>query len=187
MTPPSPSTMGAALSRVRQVAAPAVDPIPLDDLDLAILKELIADGRASQRTLATTLRVSAPTIGERMARLERSGVVTGYSAQIDWAAVGFTETVYLSITASEGSDVADMMAQLWEIPEVQDVNMVTGDLDLLVRIRVRDNNHMRALLLDKIWQIPGTQGTSTMTTVAEMPAKAFAHDLIAQLQGINVG
>ncbi|WP_404291816.1 Lrp/AsnC ligand binding domain-containing protein [Glutamicibacter arilaitensis] len=74
------------------------------------------------------------------------------------------------------------MAQLWAIPEVQDVNLVTGNLDLLVRLRVRDNNHLRSLLMDNIWQIPGTQGTSTMMTVAEMPAKPFAQDLLAQIQ-----
>ncbi|MFK0009065.1 Lrp/AsnC family transcriptional regulator [Paenarthrobacter sp. NPDC090520] len=182
MSPAAPNSNGASLSRVRQVAASPVAAAPLDELDLALLKELISDGRASQRTLAATLRVSAPTIGERMARLERSGVITGYSAQINWTAVGFTETVFLSVTASEGSDVAAMMSQLWEIPEVEDVNMVTGNLDLLVRIRVRDNNHLRTLLLDRIWQIPGTQGTSTMTTVAEMPSKPFAHDLITQIQ-----
>ncbi|MFK0007696.1 Lrp/AsnC family transcriptional regulator [Paenarthrobacter sp. NPDC090520] len=176
---------GASLAGVRRVTAPTVTPTPLDELDLALLKELVTDARASQRTLAATLGVSAPTIGERMARLERTGVIRGYSAQVNWSAVGFTEIVFLSVTASEGSDVAEIMAQLWEIPEVQDVNLVTGNLDLLVRLRVRDNNHLKALLMDKIWQIAGTQGTSTMMTVAEMPPKAFAQDLITQMQNLQ--
>jgi Lrp/AsnC family leucine-responsive transcriptional regulator len=172
----------SSLGRVAEVAASAVTSVPLDELDIALLQELSSDGRASQRSLAATLGVSTPTIGERMARLEKSGVISGYAAQIDWGAVGFTETVYLSVTAEAGYDVADIMRSLWAIPEVQDVNLVTGELDLLVRLRVRDNTHLRSVLMDSVWQLAGMQGTSTLLSVAEMPRKNFARALLAGMR-----
>jgi Lrp/AsnC family leucine-responsive transcriptional regulator len=172
----------SSLGRVTEVAASAVASVPLDELDIALLQELSSDGRASQRSLAATLGVSTPTIGERMARLEKSGVISGYAAQIDWGAVGFTETVYLSVTAEAGYDVADIMRSLWAIPEVQDVNLVTGELDLLVRLRVRDNTHLRSVLMDSVWQLAGMQGTSTLLSVAEMPRKNFARALLAGMR-----
>jgi Lrp/AsnC family transcriptional regulator for asnA, asnC and gidA len=171
-----------SLSRVKDVAAPAAVPVALDELDLALLQELSADGRASQRSLAAALNVSTPTVSERMARLEKAGVITGYAAQIDWGVVGFGETVYLSITAEAGYDVAEIMERLWAIPEVHEVNLVTGDLDLLVRLRVRDNTHLRELLMDRVWQLAGMQGTATLLSVAEMPGKNVAQGLLQQMR-----
>jgi Lrp/AsnC family transcriptional regulator, leucine-responsive regulatory protein len=171
----------AALSHVGRVAASGRPVVTLDKLDVALLGLLAVDGRASQRSLAASLGVSTPTVSERMSRLERAGVITGYAAQVDWAAIGITETVYLSVTAAAGYDVATIMQELWQIPQVQDVNLVTGDLDLLVRLRVRDNNHLRSLLMDQIWQIDGIQRTSTMTSMAEMPGKNFAARMLAEM------
>lgn len=173
---------GPSLSRVRDVASRAAKQVPLDEIDVALLKILASDGRASQRYLASTLRISTPTVSERMARLEKSGVISGYSASVDWSIAGFPETVYLSITTADGSDVATVMTSLWEIPEVEDVNLVTGELDLLVRLRVRDNTHLRALLMDGIWQIAGIQGTATMMSVAEMPRKNFTEGLLSTVE-----
>ncbi|MFK1434791.1 Lrp/AsnC family transcriptional regulator [Pseudomonas aeruginosa] len=178
-TVPTPK---ASLSRIREVAAPKEAPYPLDEVDIALLRSLVTDARVSQRQLAAALGISAPTVSERMSRLERAGVITGYAAQINWDAVGYAQTVYLSINAVAGQDVAEIMSQLWALPEVQDVTLITGDLDLLVRLKVRDHGHLRALLMDHIWQITGLQGTSTQISVAKMPSKNFADGLLQQLE-----
>ena len=102
----------SSLAHVRDVAATAREPYVLDAIDLALLKILVADCRTSQRQIATMLGVSAPTVGERMARLERNGVITGYSAQVDWSVVGYGQVVFLSIEAGPGYDVAAIMAAL---------------------------------------------------------------------------
>lgn len=172
-----------SLAHVRDVAAPAREPYVLDAIDLALLKMLVADSRTSQRQLAAALGVSAPTVGERMARLERNGIITGYSVVIDWDLVGFGQVVLLSIEAASGYDVSTIMTALWQIAEVESVTLVTGELDLLIRLRVRDYNHLRAILMDQIWQIPGTQRTSTLLSVAEMPMKDFATGLLDKLGG----
>lgn len=169
------------LAGVRDVAAPQPQKVDLDDVDVALLRALSADGRASLRQLAATLGVSTPTVGERMAKLERAGVITGYAAQIDWSAIGYGETVYLSVSAAADVDVSEIMTGLWDIPEVQDVNLITGELDLLVRLRVRDYAHLRSLLMDRVWQLAGVQGTSTLLSVAEMPAKNFAEGLLSKM------
>ncbi|NAT17696.1 hypothetical protein CU663_25465 [Pseudomonas syringae pv. actinidifoliorum] len=105
----------------------------MDEIDIALLRGLVADARTSQRQLAAALGISAPTVSERMSRLEKAGVIGGYSVQINWGAVGYGQTVYLSITAIAGQDVAEIMERLWRLPEVQEVTLITGDLDLLVR------------------------------------------------------
>jgi DNA-binding Lrp family transcriptional regulator len=165
------------------VASPPVDVVPLDDVDLRLLTLLSRDARTSQRQLARLLGVSAPTVGERVARLERTGVIRGYSVQLDWEALGYGVRVYLSVTAGDGFDVAEIMKSIWAIPEVEDVSIVTGSMDMVVRIRVRDQAHLRALLLDHVWQIPGMQRTETHIAMAEMPAKDYASDLLERMCG----
>ena len=96
----------SSLAHVRDVAATTREPYVLDATDLALLKILVADCRTSQRQIATMLGVSAPTVGERMARLERNGVITGYSAQVDWSVVGYGQVVFLSILWSPASSIS---------------------------------------------------------------------------------
>ncbi|MFF4822341.1 Lrp/AsnC family transcriptional regulator [Streptomyces sp. NPDC001312] len=180
------SRRDAALSRVSEVVPAARPAVPLDETDLSLLRLLAADARTSQRQLAVKLGISPPTVGERMNRLERLGVIRGYSVQVDWEALGFGVPVYLSVKAARGYDVAEMMRSLWEITEVDDVTLVTGSLDLVVRLRVRDDTHLRSVLLNRIWQIAGMQGTETMLGVAEMPPKAMLTNLISQMQADSV-
>jgi Lrp/AsnC family transcriptional regulator for asnA, asnC and gidA len=172
---PSEST---PLRSISEYAAPPAHPVPLDDVDLRLLQLLSADARTSQRGLARELGMSAPAVAERVARLERQGVILGYSARLDWGALGFPTTVLITITANQGYRQGLIMDELMRIPEVDDVLLVTGDVDLIVRARVRDHTHLRELLLNSVWQIDGILRTETSLAIAEMPAKNSAAELL---------
>ncbi|MCO7524849.1 Lrp/AsnC family transcriptional regulator [Pseudomonas asiatica] len=159
-----------------------VDVYPCDEVDVSILRMLAADARASQRQVAAALGISAPTVSERMAKMERAGVIRNYSVQIDWAALGYSQIVFLTVSATGDYDIADVMKRLWELPEAEEVTLISGDVDLLVKLRVRDHYHLRELLMDHIWQITGLKGTATEISIAEMPTKNFAASLLHQLE-----
>jgi Lrp/AsnC family leucine-responsive transcriptional regulator len=170
--PTKPSPLAAIADVVRTPATPAT----LDAIDLRLLELLVQDARTSQRGLARELQMSPPAVGDRIARLERLGVVRGYRADIDWAALGFPMQVFLSVIA------AAIIRALHAIPEVEEVSVVTGSIDLLARLRVRDQAHLRTILLEGIWQIPGVSRTETLLSLAETPRKDFVNGLIAQLR-----
>lgn len=172
-TPPRAS--GPLASVVDAVAEPT-PAARLDAVDLKLLSLLAADARTSQRRLARELQMSPPAIGERIAKLEREGVIRNYTISVDWSALGFPVQVYLSVTAS-GSQ-GSILEALHRISEVEDIAVVSGAMDLLARIRVRDHSHLRRLLMETIWQIPGVSRTETHLALAEMPAKDFARELI---------
>jgi DNA-binding Lrp family transcriptional regulator len=151
----------------------------LDSVDLRILQLLAADSRVSQRWLARELHMSPPAIGERIARLERAGVIRRYTVDIDWAALGYPMQVFLAVTAT--SEQASILQALHEVPEVEEVAVVTGSMDMLARVRVRDHAHLRKLLLETVWQIAGIARTETMLGLAETRSEDFAHDLIGAL------
>ena len=172
----------APLSGLVDVVARPVQPAALDAVDLDLLRLLATDARMSQRRLGRELGMSAPAVGERIARLERSGVIRGYTVDIGWAEAGYPVTVYLAITAVQGHAQAPVIEALWALPEVADITVVTGTIDLLARLLVRDHNHLRELLLERVWQIPGVQRTETLLTLAEMQPKSFATQLIDSMR-----
>jgi Lrp/AsnC family transcriptional regulator, leucine-responsive regulatory protein len=167
----------APLSGLADVASRPPLAVRLDDTDRRILALLADDARLSQRALARELRMSPPAIGERLARLERAGVIRGYRVDIDWAALGYV-TGYLAVTAMEGADQSEIMRSLHLFPEVQDIAVITGSMDMLARVRVRDYAHLRQFLLERVWQMAGIQRTETFLSLAELPSKESSVDLL---------
>jgi DNA-binding Lrp family transcriptional regulator len=162
------------------VTSAPTEPVVLDAIDRQLLALLARDSRVSQRRLSRELRMSPPAIGERIARLERLGVIRGYTVSIDWSALGYV-TCYLAVSAMQGAEQGPVMAALHQLPEVEEVIVITGSLDMLARVRVSDHAHLRRLLLEHVWQIDGVQRTETFLSLAEMPAK----DITARLLGAD--
>ena len=173
------------LAGLRDVVGEPTDPVQLDEVDLRLLALLAADARVSQRALARQMGLSPPTIGERIMRLERDGVIRGYTISIDWGALGYPMQVFLAVTAV--TDQGAVLSDLHQVPEVEDIAIVAGSMDMIARVRVRDHAHLRELMLDRIWQIAGIGRTETFIAFAEMPTADFAQALITdRLSGIGV-
>lgn len=176
---PNPSV---PLGGIADVATPPQSPVELDTVDQKILTLLGQDSRMSQRRLGRELGMSPPAVGERIARLERAGVIRGYTVSVDWSALGYVNC-YLAVTAAQGADQAPIMTALNSLPEVEGISVVTGSLDMLVRMRVRDHAHLRRLLLQHIWNIEGLQRTETFLSLAEMPPKRATDGLLTRDHG----
>src|SRR5579884_729209 len=172
---------GTPLRTIRDYAATPSARVALDAVDIRLLRLLSRDSRLSQRSLARELNMSAPAIAERIARLERQRVITGYGVRVDWAALGYETTVYLTITAVPGYQLGRIMEELANIAEIDEVLLVTGPFDMLVRMRARDERHLRDLLLNRIWQIEGIQRTETSITIAQMKPKNTVEELLTAM------
>jgi Lrp/AsnC family transcriptional regulator, leucine-responsive regulatory protein len=179
------TTTSAPLARLTDVASPTVEKIEVDDLDLELLRALADDARQSQRALARAVGMSPPAIADRLARLERAGAIRGYRVDIDWAALGYPVVVYLAVTAGPGMDLSEIIRAIRELPEAQDMSVVTGGLDLLVRLRVRDHTHLRELLLGAIFRIPGVQRTETFLSLADAEPDNFSAALLDQMSQLG--
>jgi Lrp/AsnC family transcriptional regulator for asnA, asnC and gidA len=169
------------LGSIGGYAAVPSERVPLDSVDLKLLLLLSGDARISQRSLARELGMSPPAVADRLARLHRQGVITGYGVRLNWSALGYPTIVYLTVTAVQGYEQGTIMARLAALPEVEEVMLVTGDFDMLVRVRVRDHTHLRDLLINSVWQIEGIQRTETSLTIAEMKPKNTASELLADM------
>ncbi|MDF0750956.1 Lrp/AsnC family transcriptional regulator [Marinobacter sp. 71-i] len=104
----------------------------LDLIDETILRALVANARTTNAELARAVNLSAPSVAERVRRLEEAGVITGYSANISPEAIGLPISVWLRVRPVPGQlkQVAEL---LQDIPEITECNRVTGEDCFLAR------------------------------------------------------
>jgi len=110
----------------------------LDGTDHEILELLRADARRTLADIGGRVSLSAPAVKRRVARLERLGVITGYTAEIDHAKLGRPIEAFTELRFAGDTKVADIKGVATGLPEVQALYTTAGDPDALVRIRVRD-------------------------------------------------
>jgi Lrp/AsnC family transcriptional regulator, leucine-responsive regulatory protein len=105
----------------------------LDAVNRRLLRELAADPRIAMSALARQVGMSAPAVSERIQRLERAGVITGYRADISPAALGLPVTVFVRIRPTAGQ--LPKIAQLaQETPEVSECHRISGEDCFLIKM-----------------------------------------------------
>jgi len=131
--------------------------MPLDKFDLAILAVLQRDARASLQEISSLVGLTSTPCWSRIKRMEKEGVIQGYSVRLDSAAIGFTETVIVQVTLESHTDetLFEFGQALEEIPEVLEAYLVSGDYDYYIRIAVRDTRDYERLLRERLYRIPG--------------------------------
>lgn len=149
---------------------PSRDESAVDACDLKILDILQADGRITTSDLAERLRLSPTATGERLRRLTRDGVITGYGARLDPARLGLGLLVFVEVSLDKTtSDVFDQFARAVRLtPEILECHMVAGGFDYLVKARVADMAAYRAFLGDVLVALPGVKETRTYAVMEEV-------------------
>src|SRR3954470_14620936 len=118
----------------------------LDEIDRILVRELVADGRATLAHLATTTGLSVSAVQSRVRRLESRGVVTGYRARINPEAVGNMLSAFVSITPIDPSQPDDAPARLENIEAIESCHSVAGDESYVLLVRVRSARALEDLL-----------------------------------------
>jgi Lrp/AsnC family leucine-responsive transcriptional regulator len=128
-----------------------------------MLIELQSDGRVSLAELARRLHVSAPTVAERLQRLESDGVIRGYGAQVDPVAAGYALSAIIRMRP--GPQQLHSVAELVkELPEVVEGHRITGDDCFLLKAHVRDVGHLEELI-----DAPAPYGQTTTSIIHSSP------------------
>ena len=132
----------------------------IDDTDRAILALLRENARRTVADIATRVNLSPAPVKRRIERLERLGVIVGYTVvtdetKLEGAVEAFTELRYVGTADFE----AIVAAVVSEIPEVQEIFTIAGDPDALVRIRVHDVDHLKHVvnILRRTEHVTGTK------------------------------
>jgi len=140
----------------------------IDATDRLLLGELQEEGRTSVAELGRRVGLSAPAVAERLQRLESAAAIRGYRAEVDPRALGFSLTAVIRIRPAprELAKVADLARKT---PEVVECNRITGDDCYLMRVHLRDVEHMEEVI-DRF----AIYGQTTTSIVQSSPVAARA-------------
>lgn len=143
---------------------------PLDDANLRLLAELQQDARLSFAELGRRVGLSSPAVAERLDRLEEAGVITGYRAEIDPRALGFSLGVVIRIRPAprELRKVAELAQRT---PEVVECHRITGEDCYFMKAYVRDVEHLEEVI-DQ-FAVFG-QTTSSIMQTSPVPARGLS-------------
>lgn len=120
--------------------------IPLSENDAKVLRILQQQGRRSYADLGTDLGMAAPSVHERVKKLEAKGVLRGYAADVDPAAVGLSVLAFTWVTQAPGTVSTDLTPEFASIPEIEECHHIAGQADYILKIRARDMEHLGTIV-----------------------------------------
>jgi len=117
----------------------------LDETDRKIIGQLTSDGRISFAELGRRVNLSSPAVAERVQRLERAGVITGYRAEIDPRTIGYPLTAIVRVKPAPGQlpRIPELAA---EIPEVAECHRITGEDCFFIKVHLRSIDELGSVL-----------------------------------------
>ncbi|MBD3677316.1 MAG: Lrp/AsnC family transcriptional regulator [Rhodobacteraceae bacterium] len=129
--------------------------VELDEFDIRLLREVTRDGRISVQTLSERIGLSPSPVARRLKRLEEAGIITGYAAQIDEAALGFEVSVFVSVKLDRQIDdaLSAFESEIATFPEVVDCWLMTGNRDYLLRVVTRNMADFEKFLVGRLTKV----------------------------------
>jgi DNA-binding Lrp family transcriptional regulator len=130
----------------------------LDRIDRAIVSELALDSRLSIRTIAERVHISRTAAHNRVQNLVTTGVIKGFAAQIDRKSIGLNVTAIVIVKAGN-IPWPDLASALAELPYVESVLAVSGDIDFVLTVSAPDHEQLSEVIMRQIHEMPGVVST----------------------------
>lgn len=134
---------------------------PIDGVDRQILDLLVADGRRTVREIAAAVNLSPSPVRRRIERLERRGVIVGYTTLVNESQLGESMEAFAELRFMGSTKVEEITASAKDIPEVIGIYTVAGDPDAIVHFRIESLRHLHRLI-DQIRRDGNVIGTKTL-------------------------
>ncbi len=147
----------------------------IDEKDIAIIKELRENGRASYREVAEKLDVSPGTVRNRINELEERGVIKSYHAVVDWDKLGYNVTAIIGIEIKSRS-LEQLIDKLKPNPEVYAVYATTGQYDLFVGIKCKSMQDLDNFIKNELAHPSIAKTTTFIVLDTEKEARTFLEE-----------
>ena len=140
-----------------------IRPVGLDDVDRRILTILHADARIANSALAEAVGIAPSTCHGRVRRLQDLGVIRGFHADIDPAAIGLPLLAMISVSLQAGArgKIRAFVQQIRRKPQVIDVYFLAGADDFIIHVAARDTDDLRSFVVDNLNADADVAGTQT--------------------------
>jgi DNA-binding Lrp family transcriptional regulator len=148
---------------IRPRAPKDVRPVDVDAIDRRILTALHTDARMSNNALADLVGIAPSTCHGRVRRLQELGVIRGFYADIDPAAIGLTLQAMISVSLQSNArgKIHQFIQQIRQMPQVMDVYFLAGADDFILHVAARDTDDLRSFVVENLNADADVAGTQT--------------------------
>ena len=150
----------------------------LDRIDVALLRALLANARATQVELAEQVGLSSTACARRIQALEQAGLITGYHAALDLGALGFATTLLVTITLERQSEeyLSAFEAAVARCPNVVRCFLMSGGSDYLLHVLARDIPDFERIHKEQLSRLPGVARIQTSFAIREVVRRDVPFD-----------
>lgn len=132
-----------------------------DDVSRTILDTLMRSGRTTWAELSQRLGLSAPAVADRVRRLEDSGIIRGYAAIVNPAAIGCGLTAFVQVTLDTPAHRTEFLDCVEHLDDVQECHHVAGKYDYLLKVRCGGTEDLDRVVSGELKAVPGVLRTHT--------------------------
>jgi Lrp/AsnC family transcriptional regulator for asnA, asnC and gidA len=133
----------------------------IDYINQQIIRMLSADGRMAYSEIAKELKISNSLVHQRVKKLQDTGIISGFSIQLNAKKIGYETITYTGIATKEARFAYSIAEKLKEIPEVVECHFVSGKYALFLKIVAANNEEFRKVLYETIHNIEGVGSTDS--------------------------
>ena len=146
-----------------------------DKIDLEILTLLQKNARITMTELAESVGLSTTPVTERVRRMERDGVISGYHARLNPQALGQHLLVFVEIKlrSKSGNIFEDFRREVMHIPQIMECHLVSGEYDYLIKVRLPNMNAYRDMLGSILLQLPAAAESRSYVVMEEVKEDFF--------------
>ncbi len=144
----------------------------LDEKDSSILEQLVDDSRRTTKAIAKELDIPRATVHDRITKMEQKGVIRKYTAIPDYVQLGLGVSAFILVQfeSDSGTSQRDTADEIATISGIYEVHMISGEYDMLLKVRGASMEEIGRLVIDKLRDVKGVDRTLTcavFTTVKE--------------------
>ena len=139
--------------------------VRFDELDKKILKRLQEDATISNKDLAAEIGAPESTIYDRTKRLKDQKIIKAIVPLVDNEKLGILTTAFIRVSIERISEIRKIAEEIARFDEVLEVHEISGEWDILVKVKVRNNKELRDLEVEKIGSLRGIRGLYSLICI----------------------
>ncbi|MDH7517198.1 MAG: Lrp/AsnC family transcriptional regulator [Candidatus Thermoplasmatota archaeon] len=135
----------------------------IDKKDEMILSELKKNARNSTKKISLNIGIPRVTVHDRIQKMIKNGIIKSFNVSIDYKKIGFGTEVFIFVSFLPNPDISQrqLAKTIAELPGVHEVHIISGEYDLLLKVRGKSLEDIGILVVDKLRQLKGVGRTLT--------------------------
>ena len=135
----------------------------IDTKDEMIIAELKKNARSSTKNIAAHINIPRVTVRDRIQKMLQQGIIKSFNVSIDYKKIGYSTEVFIFISFIPTPDVSqrELAKRIAKLPGVNEVHIISGEYDLLLKVRGKTLEDIGTLVVDKLRQLKGVGRTLT--------------------------